>query len=313
MKRKTGLWLACALLPFCTNAGAQPLTLAEALGMAYETNPQLLAQEAALRATDEQVAQANAGWRPTINAQGSYGVERFGFAPFPNPVPPPATVSHLTEHPLQGQLTVTQPVFRGGRTYAEIRRAKALDRAGRAQLTNTEQTVLLSAATAYMDVVRDSAIVDLRRANVRLLTQQRDATQIQFNAGALTRTDVAQSQARLAGGQSDLTAAEGQLAISRANFMQAIGRPPETLEADPALPPLPASEQDVLAVAAKQNPLLISAQENERAADFATDDAYGALLPQLSVQGQYFYSQGSVTNSIGGGGSALGGAEHGIA
>lgn len=288
-------------------ACAEPLTLADALGLAYESNPQLAAQQAALRATDEQVAQANAGWRPQVNAQGSYGMERFGFTPF-QPVPGGPTVATASEHPVQGQLTVTEPIF-NYETYSNIRRAKALVRAGRAQLTDTEQNVLLAAVTAYMNVVRDTAIVKLRQANVALLTKQRDSTTAEFNAGSLTRTDVAQSEARLAGGQSDLTTAQGQLATSRANFLQTIGRPAETLETDPVLPKLPGNETDVLAVAGKQFPLLLAAEENERAAQFATDAAYGALAPQFQVQGQYFYSHGSLTNSIG----AAGSTDHGVA
>ncbi len=314
IRRAVGLSFAVACV--ATAANAEPLALADALAAAYETNPTLAGQQANLRAVDEQVAQANAGWRPSINAQGSYGVEQFGFRPqqITNPSPPPPTfsINKFTEHPLQGELTVTQPVFRGGRTYAEIRRAKALVRSGRAQLTNVEQGVLLQAVTAYMDVVRDSAIVQLRQQNVTLLTKQRDSTKIQFKAGALTRTDVAQSEARLAGAEADLTSAQGQLATSRANFVQTIGRPAETLENEPALPKLPLGETDVIALAQKQYPLLISAQETERAASFAIDDAYGALAPSLSVQGQYFYSQGSFAGANTGVGVA-GGANHGVA
>ena len=131
----------------------------------------------------------------------------------------------ISEHPFQDQLTVTEPIFRGGRTYAEIRRAKALVRAGRAQLTGVEQTVLLQAVTAYMNVVLNSAVVQLRQANVAVLTKQRDERQAEFRAGSLTRTDVAQSEARLSGSEADLTSAEGQLETSRADFIQVIGRP----------------------------------------------------------------------------------------
>ena len=287
----------------------ETFTLDDALGVAYETNPVLAAQEAQLRATDEQVAEANAGWRPTIGAQGSYGYERFGFTPIP--ISPSGTISTASEHPLQGALTITQPIVRL-RTIAQISRAKALVRAGRAQLTAAEQTVLLDAATAYMDVVRDAAIVSLRKNNVDLLTKQRDATVAQFKAGALTRTDVSQSEARLAGAQSDLTAAEAQLATSRADFVQAIGRPAETLENNPVLPQLPGTEDDTTNLALKQNPSVLSSRENEVAADDAIDDAYGALLPELDAQGQYFYSQGSLTNGFGGSGGSGGGIGSGI-
>ncbi len=280
------------------------LTLNEALAVAYETNPQLAAQEASLRATDENVAIANGGWRPTISAGGTYAYSQFYF--FPQTITDGngnvifGPISNISSHPLQGALTITQPIFRGGRTIAQIGRAKAQVRAARAQLLAAEQTVLLSAATSYMDVVRDTAILRLREHNVQVLQKQADATQAQFNAGSLTRTDVAQSQARLAGAQSDLTAARSQLAISAANFLQAIGRQPETLETEPALPKaLPSGADESIVLALKQNPAMVSARENEVAANYAVDDAFGAMLPTFSVQGQYAYGQGSVVSPTG--------------
>ncbi|MEI9993751.1 MAG: TolC family outer membrane protein [Rhizomicrobium sp.] len=280
------------------------LTLAEALAVAYETNPQLAAQEASLRATDENVAIANGGWRPTISAGGTYAYQQYYFNP--QTVTDPSTgmvfgpFSTVSAHPAQAAITITQPLLRGGRTIAEIGRAKAQVRAARAQLLAAEQTVLLSAATAYMDVVRDGAILRLRRHNVEVLQKQADATQAQFNAGSLTRTDVAQSQARLAAAQSDLTAAQSQLAVSNANFAQAIGRMPETLEAEPSLPPaLPPGVDDSIVIAVKQNPAIVQARENEVAADYSVDDAVGAMLPTLSVQGQYGVSQGGLISPFG--------------
>jgi outer membrane protein len=274
------------------------MTLGDALAIAYETNPQLAAQQASLRATDENVAIANGGWRPTISAGGTYAFQQYWFNPLT--VPGVGTFSTISGQPLQAAITVTQPILRGGRTVAEIGRAKAQVRAARAQLLAAEQTVLLSAATAYMDVVRDTAILRLREHNVEVLQKQADATQAQFNAGSLTRTDVAQAQARLAGAQSDLTAAQNQLAISNANFMQAIGRVPETLETEPALPPaLPTSVDASTELALKQNPAMVQARENEIAADYSVDDAVGAMLPTLSVQGQYGLSQGSLVSPLG--------------
>jgi outer membrane protein len=203
---------------------------------------------------------------------------------------------------LQVQLGVSQNIFRGGRTYAEIGRAKANVRAARAQLLAAEQTVLLAAATAYMDVVRDSAIRNLRLHNVDVLRRQRNSTAIEFKAGSLTRTDVAQAEARLAGAQAALTAAEGQLSISRASFMQVIGRPAETLEDNPATPStLPGTEDGVLGIALKANPAMVAAQETERAADYAVDEAIGAMLPEVSVQGGYQYSQQSYGSTLTGG------------
>jgi outer membrane protein len=288
--------LALATLLLAGTSNAATFSLNEALGVTYETNPQLAAQRASLRATDEEVAKANAGWRPSVNAQGQYGVEETGVQSVPGT---------FTDHPLNGEVIVNQPIFRGGRTYAEIGRAKALVRAGRAQLAGTEQQVLLAAVTAYMDVVRDGSIAELRRHNVEVLQKQLNATQIQMNAGDLTRTDVAQSQARLASAQADLTAAEGQLAVSRANFEQVIGRPAETLDGAPLLPALPGTIDDAIALAGKQSPTLIAAKETERAADYAIDDTAGALLPQLSLQGEYVYSRGALGTSTGLGGSQI--------
>lgn len=159
------------------------MTLEEALGVAYETNPELAAAQAGLRASDEQVAQANGAWRPTVSIDATYGVQKYFFPVqitgggiitthpnLPAAVNNPQIVNEsITDHPLNGQLSVSQPLFRSGRTIAEISRAKALVRAARAQLTATEQTVLLSAATAYMNVVRDTAIVKLREHNVEVL------------------------------------------------------------------------------------------------------------------------------------------------
>ena len=291
-------------------ASTPSMTLEDALGIAYETNPDLAAAQAGLRASDEQVAQANGAWRPTISIDASYGVQQY-FFPVPvtsdglirtNISTPVASSTHIvdesiTDHPLNGQITISQPLFRSGRTIAEISRAKALVRVARAQLTASEQTILLNAATAYMNVVRDSAIVSLREHNVEVLRRQRDSTQLEFKAGSLTRTDVAQSEARLAVAQSDLTTARGQLAMSRADFMQTIGRPAETLEAKPALPKVPGDQDAVLSLALKQSPALLQAQANERAANYAVDDAWGAMGPTLSLQGQYQYSQ-SVLNSV---------------
>jgi outer membrane protein len=175
-------------------------------------------------------------------------------------------------------------------------------RSARRKLRAAEQTVLLGAATAYMDVVRDTAIRGLRQQNVEVLRKQRDMTALEFKAGSLTRTDVAQSEARFATAETELVRAEGQLAISRSNFLQAIGRPAETLEDTPALPGIvPGNEDAALGLALKQNPALVSAQENERAASYAVDDAIGALLPEVSVQGGYAYSQQSYSSTIGAG------------
>ena len=294
-----------ALAAFLATAGAQAETfsLKEALATAYETNPQLDAQRAALRATDENVAQANANWRPTINFQGSYGYQRTMIGGLRGLPPTEEAQIGLgpddTNHPTNGQIVLTEPLFRGGRTWAEIGKAKSQVRAGVAELANIEEGVLLDAVTAYMDVVRDAATVKLRQNNVAVLQKQLDATQEQFKVGELTRTDVAQSQARLAGAQADLTQATGQLQISRSNFEHFVGRPALVLEDHPATPALPGSEEAASDGALALNPAVIVAKENERAADYAVDDAVGALMPQFSVQGQYQYAHNQPETEFG--------------
>ncbi|GAA0535989.1 outer membrane protein [Rhizomicrobium palustre] len=273
------------------------LPLIDALGVAYETNPQLAAARAGLRATDESVAQANARWRPYISATGTYAYNENKISGGGGVAP-----QRVISHPLQAQLGFSENIFRGGRTYAEIGQAKANVRAARAELMAIEQTVLLAAATAYMDTVRDTAIVDLRRHNVDVLRRQRDETALEFKAGSLTRTDVAQAEARLAGAQAALTAAEGQLAISRAAFSRVIGRPAETLEAQPATPAaLPSSQEAADQAATRGNPALAQAQENEKATSYAVDVAIGAMLPEVTMQGGYTYSQQSYASVLGAG------------
>ncbi len=291
------LALAVVVAAMAPSFGQEPATagfsLMDALGMAYETNPQLGAARAGVRATDETVAQANAGWRPHISATGTYAYDEARISGVPK---------RMVTHPLQAQIGFSQELFRGGRTYAEIGKAKASVRAARAELMATEQTVLLTGATAYMDVVRDSAIVNLRRHNVDVLRRQRDQTALEFKAGSLTRTDVAQAEARLAGAQAASTVAEGQLAISRANFSQVIGRPAETLEDRPPAPAiLPGTQDAAELTAGKANPALVQALENERATDYAVDIAIGAMLPEANLQGGYSYSQQSYASALGAG------------
>jgi outer membrane protein len=261
-------------------ASAETLTLAEALSVAYESNPQLAAARAGLRATDEGVAIADSNFRPTINVGATYGYEKI----------PPVFGGTPISYPLGGQVQVTQAIFNAS-YFGQQGKAKEQVKVGRAQLIATEEQVLLNAVTAYMNVVRDEATVELRRSNVAVLQKQRDATQEQFRVGELTRTDVAQSQARLAGAQADLINAEGQLAISRSNFEHQVGRPAETLETEPKLPVLPKEQQAAIDDGHRFNPSLNAARSNVKAADYAVRQAIGALMPQLSVNGTYQYTQ----------------------
>jgi outer membrane protein len=201
MKRLRGLLLASVVVPFASGL-AQPaaaMSLKEALGTAYSTNPQIEAARANLRATDEEVAKANAGWRPNLSLSGTEGFQHI--------VTDEPSHSVDDRNLVSGTATLTEPLFRGGRTVAEIRRAKALVRAAQAQLANAEQTVFLDGVSAYMDVVRDTANLDYRRTNVQVLEDQLQASNTQLNAGAITQTDVQQTQARLAVARAGVSAA----------------------------------------------------------------------------------------------------------
>jgi outer membrane protein len=263
-------------------SSAHALTLKEALATAYMTNPQLEAARANLRATDEEVAKANAGWRPTISVNGTEGFE--------NIITEKPSYSVDNANQLSGSATVSEPLYRGGRTLAEIKHAKALVRAGRAVLQGTEANVLLDAATAYLDVWRDLQVVNYWREHVGVLQEQLEATNSQLNLGAITETDAAQTAARLAAAMSGLSLAEGQLGSSRARFEHAVGRPAESLEDMPAVPEIP-NRLEVIDRAVENAPTLVAAKENAIAADYAIDDAIGALLPQLSLVLQYQYSK----------------------
>ena len=271
------------------SAHAAELTLEEALGAAYATNPRLEAQRAQLRATDEDVAKAVSGYRPDVGASGSYGFEKNSIGNVLLPVP--------NGHPRDVTVTITQPVF-NAHTLLQIRLANATVRAGRAQLTATEESILLEAATAYFDVVQDEASLEFRRQNVELLQQQLGAVRQRFMAGDLTDTDVQQVMARLAGALADVSSQEARLAASRAAFERAVGRPAETLQTEPKLPEMLPSEQAAIDEAEQRNPQVTTAREQARVADVSVDVASSERLPTLSLQGQYVRGKDEIAKGI---------------
>ena len=258
-------------------ASAQAETLTDALTQTYTSNPTLLSARASLRATDESVPQALSGWRPTVELSGSAGLSQRKSSTTGN------RKQDLT--PRSYGLQVTQPLYRGGRTVSATEEAEATVEAVRARLLSTEQTVLLSAVTAYIDVLRDAARVQLTRNNEAVLQRQLDASNDRFEVGEVTRTDVAQSQARLAGAQAARVAAEGDLAQSRATYQQIIGASPGSLEAAPPLPELPQSQEDAVALGLTQNPDALSARYSEQATQHAVRTAFGLVLPSVNLVG----------------------------
>jgi TolC family type I secretion outer membrane protein len=259
---------------------ARSQTLTQALAEAYNTNPQLLAQRALLRATDEQVPQALSGWRPTVNFTGQVGFQREGLLNTN-----PANNIIAGTRPNQVQVQVNQPVYSGGRTVAQTRQAIETVEATRAQTLAVETTVFQSVAQAYLDVVRDQALVEVNRNNEQVLRKQLEATQDRFRVGEVTRTDVAQAESSLAQASATLIAAEGTLAQSRANYVRAVGHPPGRLLLPRDRPALPATREEAQTLAAHDNFNVISANFAELAARDNIDVVRGQLLPQISIIG----------------------------
>ena len=199
-------------------AGAQ--SLPEALANAYTNNPTLQAARARLRATDENVPQALAGWRPTVILQGSAG-----YADGTATNTRTGGRTDVERNPAAGSATLSQPLYRGGRTQAAVARSENQVLAERARLLASEQQVLLDSVTAYVNVIRDQQVVRLNQNNVVVLQRQLQATNDRFRVGEITRTDVAQAEARLAGARAELATSQGNLQTSAAVFTRQAAPP----------------------------------------------------------------------------------------
>jgi len=260
-------------------------SLMDAMVSAYETSPELAAQRASLRATDETVAQALSGWRPRVTASGSYGRSAIRTEQPRTSFGLPGSISNDRRiSPIGTEVKISQPIYRGGQTVSATRQADAGVRAGRELLMATEQKVLLDAVSAYMDVVRDKAVVDLNRNQVEVLKRQLQASEDRFRVGDITRTSVAQSEARLSNAISNLAAAEATLIASESAYERVIGRKPGNLEPPPPLPALVENEAAAQQMALELNPQLRAAAENERASAHAVRVEIGKLLPSLSME-----------------------------
>ena len=271
--------VVCGLLvgPAVFAGQAHGQTLNETLAAAYANSPVLRAERAGLRATDEQVPQALSNWRPTIDVTGdiersdTFGNKRtFGSK---DQIRTPRGVA----------LNITQPVFRGLRTLAATREAENTVKAARARLLSTEQDVLLDAATAYMDVVRDQAVLDLNIGNENVLRRQLEAARDRFEVGEVTRTDVSQAEARLAGATAERIRGEGDLVGSRAVYRNVVGEAPRKLTAPAPLGGLPRDREAAFALARDDHPDVVSALFDERAALDRVKGVGGELLPRVSL------------------------------
>jgi outer membrane protein len=272
--------LAIAALTLIVGAPvARAETISEALAHAYVTSPDLSAQRANTRAIDENVPKATAGYRPTITASASDGYQ---FTAEQGP----ATHENLNSFPSSETLQVTQNIWNGNRTSNGVQQAESQVGAAREQLRLSELTLLDNAATFYMNVLRDTAILDLDRNNVEVLEEQLKQTQDRFQVGEVTRTDVANAESALATGRATVLQAQANLETDVANYREFIGEDPRDLApARPLESMIPASLDQAIAIAMSQHPSITSAFQNVDVAEYAVKVAESALLPELGVTG----------------------------
>jgi outer membrane protein len=284
---------ACAALPLAATL-ARGETLESALMQAYQNNPSLNSQRASVRATDEGVPQALSGYRPKISINASGGESsQSSITKIAGPtVPINAPSTYFTQSGYNATYgagaTISQTLYNGFQTANRTRQAESSVLAARATLRVTEQTVLLSAVTAYMNLLRDSAILDLQRRNVEVLQEQLRQVRDRFNVGEVTRTDVAQAESSLASGRSQVLSAESNYKASGATYRQVIGINPGKLS--PGTPVDRFSAQnlpDAVATASAGHPSVTTAEYNVDVAQQQVKVAEGALYPTLSVQGTF--------------------------
>jgi len=272
-----------------------PHTLTEALGAAYENNPQLTGERAHLRSIDENVPTALAGWRPTVTLQGTYG-SAIGHYIQQSGTPPFVQTSNIKNNRAEttGTATVTQYLYRGGKTTASTHEAVNSVFAERARLIAEEETVFTDTVNAYVTFIEDKQLLALDRANELVLGDELRAINDRFKVGELTRTDVAQAEAALAAAIATRQTAEGNLATARATFVRQVGvEPPDDL-ADPQPLQLPVkTEADASSLALDNNPNVIAAKFNESQLRDAVDVAFSQLGPNVTIQGSAFYSNGA--------------------
>ena len=284
------LWMTGAAVLASGNALAQPRTLQEALASAYSNNPTLQGSRAQLRATDEGVPQALSGWRPTVVVGAGYGYG-FGTVRTNGTERSPGAAGRNNRDITTVTPTVTQPLYRGGQTRANINQADNRVFAQRGRLIATEQQVFTDVINAYVNVIQTQQLLQLNINNEQVLSRQLQATNDRFRVGEITRTDVAQAEAALAGARATRQTSEGNLQTARANYRRFVGELPDQL-IEPQPIKLPIKNQiEATQLAAQNNPSVIAALFDNAASRDAIDVAFSQLMPQLSLQ-----VQGGLTN-----------------
>lgn len=287
--KKTASRLAIAgMLGALVGSPALAQTMDAALARAYSGNPTLNAQRAAVRATNENVPQALSGYRPRVTASADIGasITESDFPANAQGAGSPHSRSLARLNPRGAGVQVDQNIFDGGKTRSSVSQAESLVLGARATLLNTEQNVLLDAATSYMNVLRDTAILNLNRNNVEVLEEQLRQTKDRFQVGEVTRTDVAQAEARLSQAQSQEILAESNLKTSIARFRQNVGIEPKQLAPGrPVENLLPKSLPAALNAALTAHPAIIAALHGVDAAELQVKVTEADLYPVLGVRG----------------------------
>ena len=278
LKHWTRILLASAALAVGA-AQASAETLIEAMVSAYSGNPTLQAERARQRGTDELVPQALSGWRPTVNTEGSIA----------NVWVNSGGTSSTENDPKSVAIGLSQPIFRGFKTINGTKAAEANVEAGKQSLLAIEQDILFQAIQAYMNVIRDRQIVGLRQQNVGVLQKQLQAADERFKVGEITRTDVAQSRARVSGAQSSVASANATLAASVANYINIVGHKPGSLKY-PRLAKLPRNLEAAQAAAMEINPNILAAAYVEEASNYNIEVVKGDLLPFASFDASATFS-----------------------
>ncbi|CAN5273016.1 TolC family outer membrane protein [soil metagenome] len=287
MKLGASVALAALLMGQLMTTPVMADTIEAALVRAYQNNPQLNAQRASVRVTDENVPQALSGYRPRVAVTASAGTQ------YSDSQTNTQVGGRLSEVGLAGVnaprsvgATISQTLYNGGQTGNRTRAAESQVSAAREGLRVLEQTVLFSAATVYMDYLRDSAIVEVQKSNVRVLEQTLKQTRDRFNVGEVTRTDVAQSEAQLAAGKTQLLTAESNLTTTRANFRRIIGNDPANLAAgSPVDRFLPTTLTAAIDRGLLENPNVTAAMYGIDVSFLQVKVNEGALFPTVTLQG----------------------------
>jgi outer membrane protein len=313
MVNRSAAFASAAALALMTAFAAAPVsaeTLQEAIALAYRTNPTLLAQRANQRALDETYVQARAGLRPTLSANVGVDYSRSETnritttspgstlpididgdgAPDATGIIAPSTVTSggvVENDGASAGISLSQTIWSGGRIARGVNAAEASILAGRENLRDIEQEVIRSVVEVYVGVQRDLEVLRIREENVTVLRRQLEEATARFEVGEITRTDVAQAEARLAQSDADLANARAQLSVSRAAYAAVVGQAPTTLETPPALTGLPADFDSALDVALVENPGIIAALFNQQGAELRVAQARSEYLPSARLTASY--------------------------